>query len=116
MSFKKLTDFGKLWKNKTRVIVVSLQEYTDEKGTNKYIQFHEHFKNDKGELIPRSVKKEAEREAGGKSVKQSDRVISFSIPFAEESIKELVAVAGNIEKYFGGNHEPVNTEDGPDPF
>ena len=115
MAFKKIADFGKLWKSKTRVIVVSLQEYTGEGKTNRYIQFHEYFKNDKDELIPRSIKREKEREDGGKNIKQADRVISFSIPFTEESINELVKTANNIQTYFSGDHEPANTTE-EDPF
>jgi len=110
MAFKLITKFGLIHVKGARYIGVSLQEHEEEgKAPNRYIQLHEFFKNEKGELIARSVKKEKE------NVRASERVISFTLPFNSTTASTLAEIANNISDYLADTPEPVNSEDN-DPF
>jgi len=107
-TFKKIADFGVLHKNQKRIIVVTLQEVTGDDNTRRYISFHEHFLNDKGELIPRRI-------TDPSTGKYKEIIVSFSLPYTESLAKELAEVSHSIADFLSDTPQPANLE-GEDPF
>ena len=96
VKYSKLHEFGTIHMDKKHV-VVTLQESVSMKDGKevryKYISFHEHFKNDNGDLIPRRL--------------DSGKVISFTMKIDKLALKEMKEIVEDILKYIDQKPRPA---------
>jgi hypothetical protein len=104
VKFEKLKDFGIIHKNENRVVVAALMRSTGEDGKEQvYFSFHEHFKNEKGDLMPRRL-------TPNPNAKFREKIISFTLPFDNGTVDEFLEVGQKIKKYMTDRAKPANKE------
>ena len=107
VTFETIKEFGQLHKNDKRIIRCMLQQRTSDEGIRLYLQFHEHFLNNEGKLIP--------RKKVNPNAKFKEEIVSFTLPFNPIIAKELEDIAKKMKDYSDSTPQPANNEE-EDPF